>query len=199
MPRARQAPDGRQSGGTQSTDISRINRRVLLAPPLPMTQKDGVRNGVRGCKKFGSHRLTPEVISTTGLGPCQRGGSSVLMKWTRNLCKTASELDFCPSVRSGMTRRASHVALPYQPTMQRVLERTRSFPVMTVGVLRMPGRQSVCENTIAPIMPGVHTPSYRKTSLSIYPSKRVPRKRVRNAEAADRAVPPSCRARTSRG
>jgi hypothetical protein len=27
-PRARQTPDGRQSGGTQPTDISRINRRM---------------------------------------------------------------------------------------------------------------------------------------------------------------------------
>jgi hypothetical protein len=37
VPRARQAPDGCQSGGTQSTEISRINRRVVLAPALPMT------------------------------------------------------------------------------------------------------------------------------------------------------------------
>jgi hypothetical protein len=36
VPRARQAPDGRKSGGRQPTDISRINRRVLLAPALPM-------------------------------------------------------------------------------------------------------------------------------------------------------------------
>jgi transposase len=35
-PRVRQAPDGRTEGGTQPTDISRINRRVLLAPTLPM-------------------------------------------------------------------------------------------------------------------------------------------------------------------
>ena len=35
VPRSRQAPDGRKEGGTQSTDISWINRRVLLAPPLP--------------------------------------------------------------------------------------------------------------------------------------------------------------------
>jgi hypothetical protein len=28
VPRARQAPDGRQSGGTQPTAISRINRRI---------------------------------------------------------------------------------------------------------------------------------------------------------------------------
>ena len=34
-PRARQAPDGPKEGGTQSTDISVINRRVLLAPALP--------------------------------------------------------------------------------------------------------------------------------------------------------------------
>jgi hypothetical protein len=36
VPRARQAPDGRKEGGTQSTDISMINRRLFLAPPLPM-------------------------------------------------------------------------------------------------------------------------------------------------------------------
>jgi hypothetical protein len=35
-PRARQAPDRRQSGGSQPTESSRINRRVLLAPTLPM-------------------------------------------------------------------------------------------------------------------------------------------------------------------
>src|SRR5262249_57604881 len=42
VPRARQAPDGRKEGGSQSTDISRINRRLFLAPPLPMHagQKD---------------------------------------------------------------------------------------------------------------------------------------------------------------
>jgi transposase len=37
VPQARPAPDGRQSGGTQPTESSRINRRVGLAPPLPMT------------------------------------------------------------------------------------------------------------------------------------------------------------------
>src|SRR5262245_39898330 len=36
VPRARQAPDGRQEGGTQSTDISLINRRLFLAPALPL-------------------------------------------------------------------------------------------------------------------------------------------------------------------
>ena len=35
-PRARQASDGPKSGGTQFTDSSVINRRVLLAPALPM-------------------------------------------------------------------------------------------------------------------------------------------------------------------
>jgi hypothetical protein len=34
-PRARPAPDGPKEGGTQSTDSSVINRRVLLAPALP--------------------------------------------------------------------------------------------------------------------------------------------------------------------
>jgi len=36
VPRARQAPDGRTEGGTQPTESSRINRRLFLAPPLPM-------------------------------------------------------------------------------------------------------------------------------------------------------------------
>ena len=36
VPRPRQAPDGRKEGGTPSTESSRINRRVFLAPPLPM-------------------------------------------------------------------------------------------------------------------------------------------------------------------
>jgi hypothetical protein len=36
VPRARHAPDGHTSGGTQPTDISVINRRVFLAPALPM-------------------------------------------------------------------------------------------------------------------------------------------------------------------
>jgi hypothetical protein len=38
VPRMRQAPDGGKSGGTQPTDISVINRRVLLAPTLPIDQ-----------------------------------------------------------------------------------------------------------------------------------------------------------------
>jgi hypothetical protein len=32
----RQAPDGCKEGGSQPTDSSRINRRLLLAPPLFM-------------------------------------------------------------------------------------------------------------------------------------------------------------------
>jgi hypothetical protein len=48
VPRARQAPDGRKEGGTQSTDISMINRRLLLAPPLPM---DVVQEDKENAKK----------------------------------------------------------------------------------------------------------------------------------------------------
>jgi hypothetical protein len=44
VPRARQAPDGRKYGGSQPTDISRINRRLLLAPALPMTKVNGRKN-----------------------------------------------------------------------------------------------------------------------------------------------------------
>jgi hypothetical protein len=36
VPRARQAPDGRQEGGSQSTASRRSNRRLFLAPSLPM-------------------------------------------------------------------------------------------------------------------------------------------------------------------
>jgi transposase IS116/IS110/IS902 family protein len=36
VPRERQAPDGRKEGGSQPTKSSRINRRLLLAPTLPM-------------------------------------------------------------------------------------------------------------------------------------------------------------------
>ena len=40
VPRMRQAPDGCQEGGSQPTDISRINRRVLLAPTLPRDKRE---------------------------------------------------------------------------------------------------------------------------------------------------------------
>jgi hypothetical protein len=36
VPRARQAPDGRKEGGSQPPEIRRINRRLFLAPALPM-------------------------------------------------------------------------------------------------------------------------------------------------------------------
>ena len=38
VPRARQAPDGRQSGGTQPTEISRINRRIYWLRCFQCTQ-----------------------------------------------------------------------------------------------------------------------------------------------------------------
>ena len=34
----RQAPDGDKEGGSQPTESSRLNRRVFLAPSLPMVQ-----------------------------------------------------------------------------------------------------------------------------------------------------------------
>ena len=40
VPRLRQAPDGCKEGGSQPTDISVINRRVLLAPALPIEQRE---------------------------------------------------------------------------------------------------------------------------------------------------------------
>jgi hypothetical protein len=38
-PRARQAPDGRQAGGRPPTESSRSNRRLFLAPALPMDNR----------------------------------------------------------------------------------------------------------------------------------------------------------------
>jgi len=37
-PRMRQAPDGGKAGGSQPTDSSVINRRVFLAPALPLDE-----------------------------------------------------------------------------------------------------------------------------------------------------------------
>jgi hypothetical protein len=39
VPRMRQAPDGGQAGGSQPTESSVINRRVFLAPPLPIAKR----------------------------------------------------------------------------------------------------------------------------------------------------------------
>jgi len=36
VPRVRQAPDGGKEGGSQPTESSRLNRRLFLAPALPM-------------------------------------------------------------------------------------------------------------------------------------------------------------------
>jgi hypothetical protein len=52
VPRPRQAPDGRKEGGSQPTDISWINRRVLLAPPLPM---DEIQEDEEHAKKSLAH------------------------------------------------------------------------------------------------------------------------------------------------
>jgi len=48
VPRARQAPDGRKEGGNQGTDIRMINRRLFLAPALPM---DVVQEDKENAKK----------------------------------------------------------------------------------------------------------------------------------------------------
>jgi hypothetical protein len=52
VPRARQAPDGRQEGGTQSTHSRRSNRRLLRAPPLPM---DAVQEDEEQAKQSVAH------------------------------------------------------------------------------------------------------------------------------------------------
>jgi hypothetical protein len=43
VPRMRQAPDGGKEGGSQPTDISVINRRVFLAPALPLDKRQNRR------------------------------------------------------------------------------------------------------------------------------------------------------------
>jgi transposase len=74
VPRVRQAPDGRQSGGTQPPDSSRINRRLFLAPALPM---DTVPTRAAKCRQpdanfypaldIGSHiNATPQLLLEAG-------------------------------------------------------------------------------------------------------------------------------------
>ena len=48
VPRARQAPDGPTEGGSHPTASSRITRRLVLAPALPMTK--GQREEAQGKK-----------------------------------------------------------------------------------------------------------------------------------------------------
>jgi hypothetical protein len=63
VPRARPAPDGRPYGGNQPTDIRRINRRLILAPALPLTK--GTRR-----KNMEKHRqATLDLGSHTNAGP----------------------------------------------------------------------------------------------------------------------------------
>ena len=40
VPRMRPAPDGGKEGGSQPTDISVINRRIVLAPALPVDKEN---------------------------------------------------------------------------------------------------------------------------------------------------------------
>ena len=51
-PRPRPAPDGYKEGGSQPTESSRINRRVFLAPALPM---DEVKQDEEKAKKSVTH------------------------------------------------------------------------------------------------------------------------------------------------
>ena len=72
-PRSRPAPDGRQSGGTQPTDIRVINRRddwLLLVQWS--VYKSGDKNDKRPSMLWlTTSPLTPDVISTLGV---RRGG-----------------------------------------------------------------------------------------------------------------------------
>ena len=77
-PRSRQAPDGPQEGGSQPTDISVINRRLFLAPALPMDDVHREEEKEEHVK-IGPQLLTSEVISTPGMSRAVHGvGSSAL-------------------------------------------------------------------------------------------------------------------------
>jgi hypothetical protein len=68
----RQAPDGCKEGGTQSTDSSVINRRILLAPALPIDKRKNYDADVKKLLPtldIGSHinarpELLPEADAT---------------------------------------------------------------------------------------------------------------------------------------
>ncbi len=68
-PRVRPAPDGRTSGGTPSTAIRRIHRRMFLAPSLPLHQSQGKASSR---KEIFNQDLTSEVISTPTLSGARR-------------------------------------------------------------------------------------------------------------------------------
>jgi hypothetical protein len=70
VPRARQAPDGRQSGGSQPTDSSRINRRIYW---LRLFQCIKVKNQSEDLKKL---RATLDIGSHTNaaMQPTASGG-----------------------------------------------------------------------------------------------------------------------------
>jgi hypothetical protein len=84
VPRLKQAPDRDKEGGHQSTDSSKINRRVFLAPALPMDE--GQKNLMKTSKKLlptlniGSHiNAGPQPLHDVapqsgleGIVPCLR-------------------------------------------------------------------------------------------------------------------------------
>jgi len=85
VPRARQAPDGRTEGGTQPTESSVINRRIFLAPALPM---DNVT--IRGQHKEDNltsifpQLLTLEVIATLRLSRCRKRERGTSGRWRQS-------------------------------------------------------------------------------------------------------------------
>src|SRR5437016_13298492 len=80
VPRARPAPDGRTEGGSQPTEISRINRRLFLAPALSM---DAVQR-MKKMQKIGSHLLTLEVISTPCIRRCRKRERGTSIGWRQS-------------------------------------------------------------------------------------------------------------------
>ena len=70
VPRSRQAPDGHQAGGTQPTACSRINRRLFLAPALPV---DDIKVKPRCRQEIVIQDLTSEGISTPGVSAAGSG------------------------------------------------------------------------------------------------------------------------------
>ena len=72
VPRERQAPDGRQEGGSPPTDSSVSTRRLFLAPALPMDHvPPRGQHNEDTLTSLLTQLLTLEVISTPGLR-CRR-------------------------------------------------------------------------------------------------------------------------------
>src|SRR5688572_4245462 len=101
--------------------------------------------------------------------------------------QTASQLDFCPSARPGIGRKATCAGWRCVPFTPRAPGHTGSSLVMTSGVLRTALSSSVFEKTIAATAPGAHTSSYLKRSRLIFHAMRAQRESAGNLVVEDRA------------